>query len=185
MFWNRWWLTRKRSTLFFESACTSLIEPELSYITKLNDAWIQIIDYIAVSSMYTTTTKNRTVFLTLTQSTTCTHPFIFQEWTHNDTLQGERGGHKVHLASGSHILYYFTYHLFGHKRPETQYQMHISLLFAPCRLCTFWIHVPLQEVDPWIMSKASIIYFYWTYFGDESMTNLGGSRFLPASSGKL
>ena len=127
-------------------ACMSLIEPKLSYITKLNDTWIQIMDYTIVSSMYTTTTKNKTVFLTLTQSITCTQPSILEEWTHNDIWKGGRGGHKAYLILGSYILYYFTFYLFGHRTPKNKCRMHISLLFATSRLCTL--------VDPWIMSKA-------------------------------
>lgn len=130
-------------------ACTSLIELKLSHITKLNDAWIQIIDYITISSMYTTTTKNKTVSLTLTPSITCTQPFFLQEWTHNDNLEGEGGGHKAYLVSGSHILYYFTFFICldtkGHK-PNTKCIVLYYLLHAECAHLGFTF--PCKKLTP-------------------------------------
>ena len=102
-------------------ACMSLIEPKLSYITKLNDTWIQIMDYTIVSSMYTTTTKNKTVFLTLTQSITCTQPSILEEWTHNDILKWGGGGHKAYLILGE--LYSLLFYILFVWTPNAKKQM--------------------------------------------------------------
>jgi hypothetical protein len=168
-------------------ACTSLIEPKLSYITELNDTWIQIIDYIIVSSMYTTTTKNKTIFLTLTQSITCTQPSILEEWTHNDILKGGGGGHKAYLILGEshsplfYILFVWTPNT---EKPmpnacfSTIRYMQIVHILASSLLARSW---PLNHV------KNILIMFYRTYLGmKNNLTNLGArGRLLSASYGKL